>query len=113
MEYSMDNIADLLGSLSDADLDALKHTAENLFGGGGGAGAKKPPPKPDLGSISPEMIGKIGRIVQAMQGAQDERSELIAALKPYLSAPRQKRADEAMQMLRMLDILPLLQSGSF
>ncbi|MGN0635058.1 MAG: hypothetical protein ACI4I5_02455 [Acutalibacteraceae bacterium] len=111
MEYSMDNIADLLGSLSDADLDALKHTAENLFGGGGGA--KKPPPKPDLGSISPEMIGKIGRIVQAMQGAQDERSELIAALKPYLSAPRQKRADEAMQILRMLDILPLLQSGLF
>lgn len=111
MEYSMDNIADLLGSLSDADLDALKHTAENLFGGGGGA--KKPPPKPDLGSISPEMIGKIGRIVQAMQGAQDERSELIAALKPYLSAPRQKRADEAMQMLRMLDILPLLQIGLF
>ena len=110
MEYSMDNIADLLGSLSDADLDALKQTAENLFGGGGGA---KKPPKPDLGAISPEMIGKIGRLMQAMQGAQDGRSELIAALKPYLSAPRQKRADEAMQMLRMLDILPLLQSGLF
>lgn len=111
MDFSMDNIADLLGNLSDADLDALKATAENLFAAG--SGGKKPPPKPDLGGISPEMIGKIGRIVQTMQGAQDARAELIAALKPYLSAPRQKRADEAMQMLRMLDILPLLESGLF
>ena len=110
MDFSMDNIADLLGNLSDAALDALKQTAENLFGNADGA---KPPPKSDFGGISPEMIAKLGRLMQSMQGAQDKRSELIAALKPYLSATRQKRADEAMQMLRLLDMLPLLTSGLF
>lgn len=108
MDFSMDNIADLLGNLSDADLDALKQTAESLFGD---AGSAKPPPKSDFGGISPEMIAKLGRLMQSMQGAQDKRSELIAALKPYLSTPRQKRADEAMQMLRLLDLLPLLGNG--
>ena len=45
-----------------------------------------------------------------MMNKKDHRSELLEALKPHLSERRRKRADEAMQMIKLLDILPLLQS---
>lgn len=110
----MDNIADLLSGMSEADFDALRQTAENLFSGGmfGNGSAEEASPKQDFG-ISPELLSKITTVMQAMQKTGDSRSALIAALKPYLSTPRQRRADEAMQMLRLLDVLPLLGNGLF
>ena len=42
-------------------------------------------------------------------GSQDSgRYRLIEALKPNLSKERQKKADEAMQILKILEILPLI-----
>lgn len=108
----MDNIADLLNNMSEAEFQNLRQTAENLFHGMSSE-EDEPQSKAENGGISPELLAKIGRIMQSMQSSQDGRSDLIAALKPYLSAPRQKKADEAMQMLRMMDILPMLQSGLF
>ena len=106
MDFSMDNLADLLGNLREEDLQSLKDAASSVFGG-----AAKPDTsasEADMG-IDPELLRKMTRVMHAMQSQQDDRSALIRALKPYLSAPRQKRADEAMQLLRMLDILPMLQ----
>lgn len=111
MEYSMDNIADLLGSLKESDLDALRETAQSLFGQT--SPAQDVPPQTEPSGISPEMLARLGRVMHAMQQGDTGRSALIAALKPYLSAPRQRRADEAMQMLRLLDVLPMLESGLF
>lgn len=101
MDLSMDNIAQLLGSLSDEEFQSLKDAAQSLLGDA----ADPPPTEP---AVDPQMIAKLGRILQAMQHGQDERSALIGALKPYLSVPRRKRADEVMQMLRMIDLLPML-----
>lgn len=98
----MDNIADLLGSLSDEEFRSLKDTAQSLLGGAGG-----PQAEADAG-IDPDLLAKLGRVMQAMRRGQDDRSALIGALKPYLSEPRRKRADDVMQMLRMLDVLPML-----
>lgn len=98
----MDNIAELLGSLSDEDFQSLKDTAQSLLGGAG-----EPQSEADAG-IDPEMIRKLSRVMHAMRQGSDSRSQLIGALKPYLSEPRRKRADDVMQMLRMLDVLPML-----
>ena len=97
----MDSIAQMLGSLSDEEFQSLRDTAQSLLGNT----ADTPPPE---AGVDPQMIAKLGRIMQAMQHGQDERSALIGALKPYLSAPRRKRADEVMQLLRMIDLLPML-----
>ena len=104
MEFSMDDLAQLLDGLGEDDLQSLRDTAASLFG-------TEPPPKnPDAdGGIDPALLRKMTRLMHAMQSGQDERSALIRALKPYLSAPRQKRAEEAMQFLRLLDVLPMLQ----
>ncbi len=102
MDFSVDNIADLLGNLSDEEFRTLKDTAQSLLGT-----AETPRAETDAG-IDPETLAKLGRVMQAMRHGSDARSQLIGALKPYLSEPRRKRADEVMQMLRMLDVLPLL-----
>ena len=102
MDFSTDNIADLLGNLSDEDFRSLRETAQSLFGAGEESRARQEP------GLDPEMLARLGRVMQAMRQETDTRSQLIGALKPYLSEPRRKRADDVMQMLRMLDVLPML-----
>ena len=64
---------------------------------------------PDLGSIlgNAQMMAKLSSIMSAMN-KPDQRAELIKALKPLLSEKRRKRADDAMQMLRLFEVLPLM-----
>ena len=102
MDFSTDNIADLLGNLSDEDFRSLRETAQSLLGAGEEPRARQEP------GLDPEMLARLGRVMQAMRQETDTRSQLIGALKPYLSEPRRKRADDVMQILRMLDVLPML-----
>lgn len=102
----MDSLNDILSSLSPDDINSLKNIAESVFGGDEKQNTQ---PAPDLfGGISPEMLMKISHIMGAMNSGSSERCRLIEALKPNLSAKRQKKADEAMQMLKLLDIIPML-----
>lgn len=102
----MDSLNDILSSLSPDDINSLKSIAESVFGGDEKQNTQ---PAPDLfGGISPEMLMKISNIMGAMNSGGNERCRLIEALKPNLSAKRQKKADEAMQMLKLLDIIPML-----
>ena len=103
MDLSTDNIADILGSLSDEEFRSLKETAQSLLGTVG-----EPRARQEDAGIDPQTLRKLSRVMQAMRQGSDARSQLIGALKPYLSEPRRKRADDVMQMLRMLDVLPML-----
>lgn len=100
----MDNIARLLDSMSEDDLRELQDTAKAMFGDAPAQKAADAPQMPDAATMQ-----KISRVLGKMQHGQDDRTALIAALTPYLSAARQKRAQEAMQFLRLMDVLPLLQ----
>lgn len=108
----MPDIENILSSLGEDDIQALKKAAESIFGEGGA-----PEPRqeqagmPGFGDLfnNPEMLSKISTIMSAMN-KPDSRSNLIAALKPLLSESRRKRADEAMQMLRLIEIMPMLQN---
>lgn len=110
----MDNISDIISSLTDDDIENLKAAAANLFG------SKEEPKReeksshsqggmPDLSSLlsNAQMMAKLSQIMN-MMNKQDSRAELIKALKPLLSEKRRKRADEAMQLLRLFDMLPAI-----
>ncbi len=102
----MDSINDILSSLSPDDINSLKSIADSIFTTDNN---QKSQPAPDLlGGISPEMLMKISNIMGAMKSGDNERCRLIEALKPILSQRRQKKADEAMQMLKIIDILPMI-----
>ncbi len=119
----MDNINDIISSLTPDDIEALKQTAESIFGsqssqstqssqssnqnqGSGGI-----PFGMDFGSmLDPEMFSRLGKIMGAMNSDGGARCKLIEALKPNLSSRRQKKADEAMQILKLLEVIPLITS---
>ncbi len=113
----MDSINDILASLTPDDINALRETAEALFGSGGfnpPPQSSTPPPSSsdgfDFGKLDPGMFARLSDIMSAMNSDGGKRCRLIEALKPNLSPYRQKKADEAMQILKLMDVFPLIQS---
>ncbi len=108
----MDNINDIISSLSDEDIENLKAAAANFFGNSQEESPKKEKPPadngmPDFSQIlgNAQMMAKLSSIMGAMN-KRDSRSALIEALKPLLSEKRRRKADDAMQMIKLFDILP-------
>lgn len=115
----MDSINDILGKLSSDDMESLKAAAQSILGGGQmpfqeGQPNSETQQQPDAANmfnpdmLSPEMLLKISSMM-SMFNKKDSRSDLINALKPHLSAEHRKKADEAMQFLKLMDLLPMLQ----
>ena len=60
--------------------------------------------------FTPEMLAKLTALMQHMN-RRDPRTDLILALKPHLSPRRRQRAEQAVQMMKMLELLPALQEA--
>lgn len=105
----MDGINDILSSLSDEDIENLKSAAAELFGSQPQESEAPPSGAPDISKLlnNAQMMAKLTSIMGAMN-RPDSRTRLIEALKPLLSEKRRRRADEAMQIIKLLDILPTL-----
>lgn len=106
----MDNINDIISSLTDEDIENLKAAAESFFGGDSPSSKENRRPEngmPDLSQLlgNAQMMAKLTSIMGAMN-RKDSRSALIEALKPLLSEKRRRKADEAMQMIKLFDLLP-------
>ncbi len=108
----MDSINDILSSLSDEDMENLRAMADSLFSDNSEKNNESQPSgsaMPDFASIlgNAQMMAKITSLMSAMN-KKDDRTRLIEALKPLLSERRRKRADEAMQMMKLFELLPAL-----
>ena len=120
------NLSNLINSLSPDDIQSLQSVAP-LFGGQNQGGQQAGPtqqntPLPTAGQngaaealgalsgIDPAMMKKLSAIMGAMNGGGDDsRTAFIAALKPLLSPERRHKADEALRMMRLLEMLPILR----
>lgn len=134
----MEDLSTLLSSLTPEDINTLKSAAAQLLGeqtpqGQQPAPPAKPAPQPsmDIGAllqslglngnppaqeakstepaIDPAMIAGIAKIFSQLNSVDDKRIQFIAALKPLLRSERQKKADQAIKMLKLFEILPLLR----
>ena len=92
----MDNIGDIISSLSESDIENLKDMAGKLF-------SSDEVPEKSL----PANLGAL----KALTGSEDNRCALIKSLKPMLSEQRKKKADEALKLLKLAGILPLLKDS--
>lgn len=104
----MDSINDILSSLTEEDMENLKAAADSLFSSDEGS-EKSGGGMPDFTDMlgNARLIAKISSLMGAMN-KNDDRTRLIEALKPLLSEKRRKRADEAVQMMKLFEILPAL-----
>lgn len=79
--------------------------------GGGGSSQSSPPDSGDLfGNLD---IAKLASLAGALKnsGSDDENIRFILALKPLLSAKKQARADSAIKILRLLNLIPLIKAS--
>lgn len=123
----MEDIADKLSALlnSPDGMDRIKAGAQSILGGsdgdsesGGGKPAENTPAASALANFSlpaglMENAGNIEgilRIMNLLQSRQeDSRVQLLLALKPHLSKERAKRVDQAISLLRVASLLPVLR----
>lgn len=123
MDLDFSQISEMLGNMSEEELQNLQDAAQSLFSSFGGEeqqGEAPPQERQQQSSQSgasgfdtmftPELLSQLSQIMQRMNG-RDPRTDLILALKPHLSRRRQHRAEQAVQMMKMLELLPALQGA--
>lgn len=109
---NMDDISQILSSLSDDDVEQLKNVAQSFFPGGGEKEQpkEKKPPEKEGEQLDFESMKKIMNILNLLKSdVHDPRCDLLFALKPMLKEPRREKVDQAAKMLRLLSVLPKLR----
>lgn len=114
------DISSILNSLSAEDIENIKKAASGFLGNMGETQEKPKEKKqenngmpfPDglsgLGMPDLSQLASLAPILQAFN-SHDERLDFINALKPLLSEDRRHKADEAMKLVKLLSVLPLLR----
>ncbi len=108
----MDDLSEKLnGILNDPESMAnLKTMADSLLSGKNDEGNESSNDMPPI-----ENIGAIISIMSKLNSSNDnDRTRLLNALKPYLSEKRQAKTDNAIKILKLLELWPLIkESGMF
>lgn len=116
------DISSILNSLSAEDMENIKKAASSFMGN---LGETKEPPRekpPEnkkgdeaagdifsgLGMPDLSQLASLAPVLQAFN-SHDERLDFINALKPLLSEERRHKADEAMKLVKLMSVLPLLR----
>jgi hypothetical protein len=76
----------------------------------------KPVMKPKSESMSDDMMKAITRFAPLMKsmGQEDETTRLLNALRPFLSAEKCQKLDQAEKMMKFIRVIPMLkENGMF
>lgn len=115
----MDDLSSKLTDiLNDPDsMERVRQMAESILGG---SDEPSPTPAPtaladiaDLGgALGSDDLKTIMSVISKMKSSgNDTRVQLIYALKPHLSDERKARADTAIKLLKLIDVLPLIKES--
>ncbi|MBR5203437.1 MAG: hypothetical protein IKW45_09245 [Clostridia bacterium] len=104
----MIDIESLLSSVSDEDMAKIKSVAESIMSNNEPKEKPKETPKTPDFPIDMNTVSKIMSVMGQMN-KEDYRTRLITDLKPMLNSDRQKKADEAVKFLQLMQILPLMK----
>lgn len=120
----MDNINDIISSLSDDDIQMLKGVASSILGDSNQNSSSDKQIQPKTNSLNNSanlfsgfnlsqselnMMLKAKSIIDKMNNASSKNEDLIIALKPHLSEQSQEKADKALRVLKLFEILPYLK----
>lgn len=107
----MDDLSEKLSSLlNDPDsIEALKGMARSLMSS---QGAEKDEDNAGM-TINPSDMQKIMKVMGVLRSnsGDDSRTRLLMSLKPYVRKERQGRIEEAVKILRLVSVLPMLTSS--
>ncbi len=63
-----------------------------------------------LGGIDLDAVMKLGEIMSQMNRS-DKNTQLLLALKPHLRPENQQKADNAIKLIKIMNVLPLLKDS--
>ena len=110
----MDELGDTLPAiLNDPDsMERVRQMAQSILGGEDDGAAPQNTAEPAAPAYDDINIKQIVSLFSKMKNtADDSRVQLIYALRPHLSAERQARADTAIRLLKLLDMLPFIKES--
>lgn len=121
---AMGQIQSLLGSLGASQEASSPAPAQpapgpdlsSLLGALGGGTPAPAQNETALAGVNPQTLSAMTRLMPLLSQAnrEDDATRLLRALRPLLGEARQKKVDEAVRILQMLRLLPLLKdSGVF
>ena len=97
--------------LSSPDTMAQVAALAQQLTGGGEAEMSPPPPSPQpppgnpFGSIDPALLTRLLPLLRELNSpANDQRTALLQALRPFLKPERQERVDRALQAAHLLQV---------
>lgn len=104
---NLEGIESIINSMSQQDIERLSSMAGEFFS----SSEKEQPPRQDTNSgIDFDTVTKIASVINKLSSMpKDPGCELLTALRPMLSPERRHKADEAIKMMRLISILPLLK----
>jgi len=115
----MDNINDIISSLSSEDIEMLKGVASSILGQENEQPTSTPlpvkqAPANPLASLGLngedfQMMMRAKAIFDKMNSASSKNADLINALKPHLSPESRKKADNAIRIMKLFEVLPYLK----
>lgn len=123
----MDNLNDIINNLSADDINMLKGVASSILGDSADTTEQQKPQQNNIQQNTPQqsgvpalaglgldgidfnMIMKAKTIFEKMNNTSNKNVDLIMALKPHLSPETQNKADQAMRILKLFEVLPLLR----
>lgn len=108
----MDNLNDIINSLSDDDINMLKGVASSILGDDNSTSSSTSQKQQNplgIDGVDFDMLLKAKSLFEKMNSTKSKNADLILALKPHLSQDKQNKADEALRILRLFEVLPLLK----
>ncbi len=104
---NLDGIENIINSMSQQDIEKLSSMAGEFFGGNSNSD-KHQSSAPE--GIDFDTVTKIASVINRLSSMpKDPGCELLTALKPLLSPERRHKADEAIKMMQIIAILPMLK----
>ena len=108
----MDDISQKLADLlnNPESIEQMRKMAESILGEKGEEEKSPPSTDFDISSLlGIEDIGSIlGLINRLRSSGNDPKAQLLYALKPHLSPPRREKVDTAVKILKIIELLPLI-----
>lgn len=114
----MADLQEILSSISDEDMKKLQGVAQSLLASNQNTQSqseKNEPAKTKNAAQMPfdtETVNKVMSVMGKMN-FQDNRTRLINDLKPLLNSERQKKADDAIRFLQLMEVLPTVKELFF
>ena len=126
------NINDIISNLTSDDINMLKGVASSILGEGASESNTQSTPAQNqpnnqsinnssnrnalqslnslgLDSLDFNMIMKAKSIFDKMNNTPNKNVDLIMALKPHLRPETQNKADQALKIIKLFEVLPLLR----